>query len=81
MPAVGGPVVLSDIGAHDESVVLRAWCVDELGIEKAMVNADCFSWMTAVGFCGARVVGIEDVDGVWEIAPERLTVPGEFAWR
>ena len=65
MPAVGGPVVLGDIGAHDESVLLRARGIDELGVEQAMVNADCFSWMTAVGFGGARVVGIEDVNRVW----------------
>ena len=81
MPAVGGPVVLSDIGAHDESVVLRAWGVDEFGIEQAMVNADCFSRITPVGFGGARVVGVEDVDGAWEIPPEGLAVPGEFTWR
>ncbi len=79
---MGSPVILGDIGSYHENVVLRARGVDEFGIEQAMVNADCLSRVAAVGFGGARVVGIEDVDGAREIPPEGLAVPGEFAgWR
>ena len=64
VPGVGGPVVPGDIGTDDEGVVFRAGGIDEFGVEQAMVEADGFCWIAAVGFGGAGVVRVEDIDGV-----------------
>ena len=78
---MGGPVVPGDIGADDECVVLRAGGINEFGVEEAMVEADGFGWIARVGLGGAGVVGVEDIDGVREVASEGLAIPREFAWR